>query len=324
MEVGELDAYFFQVSNPVVAQRIADSDVVDSYRSFGSYSELSFNPAGPVFAGTGKLNPFAVPEAREAIHWLIDREYVAQEIYGGMAVPRWTAFNNASGDYAMMADVIRGLEFKYSYDKDLANEAMTAVMEELGATLVGGKWQYEGAPVEIILLIRTEDERLGLGDYVGNQLEEIGFTVVRDYKTAAEASPIWYGGDPNDGLYHIYTGGWITTAVPRDLGGNFAFFFTDMGLPSPMWQNYVNDPAFYEICQRLDNNDFTTVEERRELLASALELHMQDAHRVFVSTGRPSAPSGPKSRWPPTCTPASAVPTCGRIPCAARAKWAVR
>ena len=282
MEVGEIDAYFFQVSNAVVAQRIADSAVLDSYTSFGSYSELSFNPAGPVFEGTGKLNPFAVPEAREAMHWLMDREYIAQEIYQGMARPRWTAFNNASGDYALMAPAIRPLEAQYAYDKEMATEALTAVMEDLGATMVGGQWQYDGAPVEIIILIRTEDERTGIGDYVGNQLEDLGFMAVREYRTAAEAGPIWYGGDPNDGGYHIYTGGWITTAVPRDLGGNFAFFYTDMGLPSPMWQNYVNDPEFYEIAERLDNNDFSTVEERYELLARALELSMQDNIRMFL------------------------------------------
>jgi peptide/nickel transport system substrate-binding protein len=243
---------------------------------------LSFNPTGPIFAGTGKLNPFAVPEAREAMHWLMDREYIAQEIYGGMAAARWTPFNNASGDYAALADVVRPLEAKYAYNKDKATEAITSVMEDLGATLVAGKWQYDGAPVEIILLIRTEDERRGIGDYVGNQLEDIGFTVVRDYKTAAEASPIWMSGDPNDGQYHVYTGGWVTTAVPRDLGSNFAYFYTDMGRPDPMWQNYVNDPEFYDLAERLDNNDFATVEERRELMARALELAMADNVRMFL------------------------------------------
>ena len=266
MEVGDVDTYFFSVSNPVIAQKLADSPELDFYRSFGSYSELSFNPAGPVFTGTAKLNPFAVQEAREAMHWLMDREYIAQEIYGGMAVPRWTAFNNASGDYALMAPAIRPLEAEYGYDKERAAEVLTAVMEDLGATMEGGKWQFEGAPVEIIILIRSDDpERTGIGDYVGNQLEDLGFTAVRDYKTAAEASPVWYSGDPNDGAYHIYTGGWISTAVPRDLGGNFAFFYTDMGLPAPMWMNYQNDPEFYDICQRLDNNDFATVEERYDL-----------------------------------------------------------
>jgi peptide/nickel transport system substrate-binding protein len=64
-------------------------------------------------------------------------------------------------------------------------------MEALGASLEGGVWQYDGEPVEIIVLIRTEDERRDIGDYVANQLEEVGFTTFRDYRPAADASPIW-------------------------------------------------------------------------------------------------------------------------------------
>jgi peptide/nickel transport system substrate-binding protein len=113
-------------------------------------------------------------------------------------------------------------------------------------------------------------------------LEDIGFTTVRNYRTAAEASPIWLAGEPATGQFHIYTGGWITTAVPRDLGGNFAFFYTDMGLARPLWQAYENDPEFYELAERLDNNDFRTLQERREMLSRAMELALQDSNRIWL------------------------------------------
>jgi peptide/nickel transport system substrate-binding protein len=137
--------------------------------------------------------------------------------------------------------------------------------------------------VEISLLIRTEDERLAIGDYLGNQLEDIGFTVIRDYKTAAEASPIWISGNPADGLFHIYTGGWITTAVPRNLAGNFAFFYTDTGLGVPLWQAYVNDPEFYDLAVALDNSEFSSAEERRDMMARAMELALVDSTRVWIN-----------------------------------------
>ncbi len=283
LEVGEIDLYAFQVGNPEVAKKIEASPNIDGYKSFGSYNELSFNPVGPVFESTGKLNPFAVPAVREAMNWLIDRNYIAQEIQGGLGSPRWLPFNNASNDYAAMADVARALEFKYAYNKEKAQEIISAEMEKLGATLVGGKWQFDGAPVEISILIRVEDERRAIGDYVGNQLEDIGFTVIRDYKTAAEASPIWLRGNPADGLFHIYTGGWITTVVPRNLADNFAFFYTDMGMAVPLWQAYVNDPEFYDLADRLQNSDYRTAEERRELLARALELSFVDSHRIWLT-----------------------------------------
>ncbi|HRU94820.1 MAG TPA: ABC transporter substrate-binding protein [Anaerolineae bacterium] len=190
LEVGELDVYAYSVSSPEIAAKVEASPNLDAYSSSGSYNELTFNPSGPELAN-GALNPFAVPAIREAMNWLIDRNYIAQEIMGGMAMPRWTAFNIASSDYARLADVNRKLELKYAYNKEKAQEVISAEMEKLGATLVDGKWQYNGAPVTLIGLIRVEDERRDVGDYVANQLEDIGFTVTRDYKTGSEASPIW-------------------------------------------------------------------------------------------------------------------------------------
>ena len=282
LEVEEIDIFVYTVSNPEAAGKVEAAPNIDYYRSSGSYNELSFNTTGPVWED-GRLNPFGVPAIREAMNHLIDREYIAQEIMGGLATPRWTAFNSASNDAAEFAPEIRALELKYAYNKELAGELIAAEMEALGATLEGGVWTYEGEPVEVSVLIRIEDERLAIGDYVGNQLEDIGFQVFRDYKSAADASPIWYGGDPNEGGFHIYTGGWITTVIPRDLADNFAFFYTDMGLPTPLWQNYVNDPEFYELADRLNYADYASREERAELIARTLELSLEDSARLWLA-----------------------------------------
>ncbi len=287
LQVGDIDLYANSIANAQTAATVYDAPELSYMRASGNYDELSFNPAGPTFEGTGKLNPFFVPAVREAMNWLVDRDYIAKELYGGMASPRWFPFNNASNDYALHADVAKALERKYAHNKDLANEVITAEMEKLGATLVGGKWQFEGAPVEIILLIRTEDTRRLIGDYVGTLLEDIGFTVVRDYKTSAEAGPIWLSGEPKEGRYHIYTGGWVTTAVPRDLGTNFAYFYTDMGRSENMWQQYVNDPEFYDIANRLNTNDFKTLAERSELISRGLELAMKESYRVWIADRSP-------------------------------------
>jgi peptide/nickel transport system substrate-binding protein len=44
----------------------------------------------------------------------------------------------------------------------------------------------------------------------------------------------------------------------------------------------VNDPEFYDVAIALDNNDFTTMEERRELMARAMELALEDSYRVWL------------------------------------------
>lgn len=289
LDVGDIDVYAFGIAVPETFARVEGSSNLRYERAFGNYDEFTFNPAGPTFED-GRLNPFSVAGIREAINWLIDREFIAQELYGGMAVPRYTALNTVSNDYALLADVVRGVELQYGHDPERAAQVITAEMEALGATMVSGQWQYEGNPVEIVLLIRSEDTRLQTGDYLGNLLEDLGFAVVRDYRTAAEAGPIWLTGEPSDGLWHVYTGGWASTAVSRDLGGNFAFFYTDTGRAEPLWQTYVNDPEFYELAIRLDNNDFRTVEERRELMGRALELSMEDSYRVWVVDRAPIFP----------------------------------
>jgi peptide/nickel transport system substrate-binding protein len=121
-------------------------------------------------------------------------------------------------------------------------------------------------------------------------LEAIGFTAIRDYKTAAEASPLWISGNPADGLWHVYTGGWITTAVPRDLGDNFSFFYTDRGLASPLWQAYTPEEEFDTLSERLENRDYTTLEERREMMSRALELSFADSVRIWLADRSAIAP----------------------------------
>lgn len=282
LEAKDIDVYAYTVTLPDLFQKVQDNPQLAHQNSFGSYNELTFNPVGPVFPATGKLNPFSVPRIREAVNYLIDRNYIADEIFGGMAVPKFFCITASFPDYARYADTCRVLEIKYAYDMVKAEAIIDEEMVKLGAEKIAGKWHYDGEPVELILLIRVEDERRQIGDYLGNQLEEIGFSVFYDYRTAAEATPIWYAGDPADGLYHVVTGGWITTVVARDQANNFAYFYTDLGLPTPLWMAYENDPEFYEIADRLEYQKFTSMEERGELFTKALELSLEDSARVWL------------------------------------------
>ncbi|MEZ4869578.1 MAG: ABC transporter substrate-binding protein [Caldilineaceae bacterium] len=280
--VGELDVYAFAVTDPDIYQSVSESSDLAYARSFGSTSELTFNTVGPIFEGTGKLNPFAVPHIREAMNWLVDRDYIAQEIQGGLAIPKYLPITASFPDYARLVDVARQLELRYAHNADHAREVISTEMEALGAEMVDGKWNYNGEPVEIIFLIRTEDERKAIGDYVSNLLEDIGFVVKRDYRAAAEASPIWIRGNPGDGQFHIYTGGWVTGAISRDQAGNFDFYYTPRGLAFPLWQAYTPTEEFDTVSDRLARRDFQSMDERRELFAQALELSLQDSSRIWL------------------------------------------
>ena len=106
----EIQACFREIRDPEMFKRVKASPELWYATSFGLYFELTFNPVGPEFPATGKLNPFAVPRIREAINYLVNRKYICDEIMAGMAVPRYTCLTPAFPDYARYADVIRDIE----------------------------------------------------------------------------------------------------------------------------------------------------------------------------------------------------------------------
>ncbi len=279
---GDMHAYFIDVRvDPKLAERIkTDPNIAYKY-AYGLYFELTFNPVGPEFKD-GSFNPFSNPRIREAMNWLIDRNYIVNEIMLGFARPKWFPLVSAFPDYARLADVLKPLEAKYSYDFDKAKTVIFEELVKMGCEYKEGKWYYKGKPVVIKFLIRIEDQRRQIGDYVADQLEKLGFTVERMYKSAREAAPIWIRGNPADGRWHIYTGGWITTAISRDDADVWGFFYTPLGGLGPLWDAYKPDPIFYEIARKLWDRDFKTIEERQELMARAAELALKDSARVWL------------------------------------------
>jgi len=281
LQADELDLYAYSSTDSSLFQKVLEDPTLEHTVAHGSYNELTFNPSGPTF-DDGRLNPFSVPAIREAMNRLIDRDYIAQVIYGGLARPRWVPVHTTSSDYTRYQATIAALNAEYAYDLATAQADIAAEMMTLGATLVNGKWNYNGAPVTVIALIRLEDERLQIGDYVADQLEAVGFTVERQYKTSAEASPCWLHTDPAEGCFHFYTGGWVSTQISRDEGSNFGYFYTPLGLPFPLWQAYTPSPAFMTAAEDLWNKDFATLTERDDLFELALDLAIEDSARIFL------------------------------------------
>lgn len=293
-----LDVYAFGLDDPALYGEVLSAPDLTSAESLGLFNEFTFNPVGPTFPETGTLNPFSVPRFREAMHWLVDREYIAEEIFGGLAVPRYTCLTDGFADASeRYADLMTTVKTEYAHNPAKTEAVITAEMEKLGAVLDGGKWLYDGEPVDLIFLIRTEDERKETGDYFADLLEGIGFTVIRQYGTSGELRPIWRDGDPTLGNWHIYTGGWINTVIYREEGANFGAFYTDLWSEmGPLWQAYENDPAFYEAAEKLWNYDYTSMEERRELFEICLHMSMEDNVRMLLVTSKQFTPMRAKVR----------------------------
>ncbi|MCJ7576543.1 MAG: ABC transporter substrate-binding protein [Dehalococcoidia bacterium] len=145
----------------------------------------------------------------------------------------------------------------------------------------GGGGGAAGDLVTVKFLIRNNDLRLEIGNYVMNQLDDLGFTVTPQYGVGSQLAPIWQG-DPNLGLWNAYTGAWINTAVPLDEGSNFGFFFTPLAGMGPLWDAYTPTQPFLDVATLLWNNDFTNMSQRQVLFQTALPLSMEDSVRIFV------------------------------------------
>lgn len=282
LQAGAIDFYASNLSSDRL-QEIKDAGLGYT-QSYGGNYGISLNPA--VFEDTNVLNPFSNRKIREAMNWLIDRNYINQEIYGGGSLPKLLGITTQLVEYTNLIETARALETKYAYNLDKAQEVITAEMEGMGATLGDdGKWQYNGSPVTLIFLIRSDGDgtRQPMGDYVSNQLETVGFTVDRQYKTSSEAFPIWIGTDAKAGQWHLYTAGYLPSGLTRDERGQIQQYYlnTSVQAGEPFISN-VSDPELQKLGDDLAQGNFTSKEERDAMMARALELTLEDSLFVWV------------------------------------------
>jgi len=113
LEAGAIDIYADSLSSKDLTA-IKDSGVSYSTAS-GLYYDMLFNPAGPEF-NDGRFNPFSNRKIREAMNWLVDRDYLNQEVFAGGGLAKFFAITTQFPDYADLADVARKLESYYAYD----------------------------------------------------------------------------------------------------------------------------------------------------------------------------------------------------------------
>jgi len=278
-----LDLYAYALTDTAIYDYVLASPDLRMVTSLGFCREFTFNPVGPVFRDTGKLNPFSVREFREAMNWLIDRDYIVAAIMGGLGQPRYTCLCSAGVDATVRyPDLIAQMNAEYAPNATKAKTVVESVMVSLNATMVGGKWMYRDQPVEIIGLMRIEDERQKVGDYFAGLLEGLGFTVIRTYGTSDVLLPLWQG-DPNRGVFHFYTAGWVWTEIPLDEGDSFGAFYTPLwSVMGPLWQAYNPDPVFLDSAEHLWNYDYADMAERKALFETSMWEAMKDSVRVFL------------------------------------------
>ncbi|MDW0220178.1 MAG: ABC transporter substrate-binding protein, partial [Nitrososphaeraceae archaeon] len=198
---GNLDTYYFRIPLETVASISNDPNVKIYEKNAGSLAFL-LNPAPS--KNPNILNPFQFKEIRFAVNYLINREFIVDEILNGYGSVQIDPFGISSPEYETLIPVLESYNFKYN--PTLAKDIIEKTLISNGATKLDGKWTYKGSPISIKIMIRSDDlPRKSMGETLANQLENIGFTVQREYGDLNKANLIVYGTDPQELTWQVYT-----------------------------------------------------------------------------------------------------------------------
>lgn len=281
---GSLDMYFFPI--PYESANDARNDPrLEVYDTTAGSLGFLVNPAPA--ADPDILNPFQFKEVRYALNYLIDRDFVVNEILKGYGSPLIDPFGIYSPEYLNIIDTVESFGFRYN--PSLASSMISEAMIASGATNVDGKWVFNGNPVTIKLFMRQDDpKKESMGELVASQLENIGFTIQRDYGDLNKANIVVYGSDPKNLQWQLYT---------EEFAGSRAFVKYNPIIPAQMYAPWLSrmpgslNPSYWnyqnssldEISQKIAFFNFTSEEERNQLVGDAVKMGIQESVRIFVA-----------------------------------------
>ena len=278
---GNLDAYYFTIS----PDRLENNQGRDGLQVFdstgGSYSIL-VNPSE-----SEKFNPFSEKEVRFALNYLVDRKLIVNELMGGYGSPIVSYYSPSDPEFLTVVEELEAFDFKYN--PSFANEIISRVLNEKGAVKNDGKWEMDGIPIEITIFIRSDDPvRKSIGEILSVELENVGFTVKKDFGDLNKAFVVVYGSNPSDQKWSLYTEGWGRSAFVKydsvGLGQMYSPWFSNMpGFNDPSYWNYENE-KLDTLTQKIYTGDFETSIQRTELIQDAVVEGVNESVRIFLAS----------------------------------------
>ena len=289
LESGDIEIWLMgSITDPDLYERIVTHPDIRYELSYGAFTELTFNVAGPHFYD-GTLNPFYDAEIREAFNWLVDRDYLIGELLQGMGMPIYALAGREFPEYSRHQDVLEAIEEHYAHDPDKAETARGIIhdrMEALGANLEADTWRYNGDEVEIKFVIVTDwfpPLYPAGGEYIADLMEWVGFRVNSIRLPESAAVRYLVLDDPFDGTYNAFTGGWAFAAIPREEGHRFYASDTKFARPWPRWQTLDPPEEYLEAARALYRRDYATLAERDELFEQALWMRMEFSPQILLA-----------------------------------------
>ncbi|MBC7094176.1 ABC transporter substrate-binding protein [Thermococcus sp.] len=201
---------------------------IDLYKSTSAFGDLVFNPVhdpdNPYVITVGDkkyFNPFAVRKVRFGLQYLISRAHAVQNIFQGSAGAMYTPWVSSETGYNYVQSVVEAYDLSEQPDEAFALQLIEEGMQEAAQELaemgyklekVDGKWYFEGEPVKIIGLGRSEDERKDIALYVVNEiLPKVGIESEANIVDRRTASGMVYTSDPSSYQWNFYTEGWVSS-----------------------------------------------------------------------------------------------------------------
>lgn len=281
---GNLDTYFSRIPLEALSNVKTDPSLKVYDRNAGTLG-LLFNPAPS--KDDNSINPFQFREVRFAMNYLVDRDFVVDEILGGHGTSITAPFSVYSPEYFNVLNTIETFGFRYNpqFAQKIISDILTA---KAGAVKQAGKWFFKGHPINIKILIRTDDtQRLSIGELVASELQGIGFVVQKDYGDLNKANSIVYGSNPQDFQWQVYTEAFVASAfVKYDsavASQMYAPFFGNMpGRQNPAFWNYQNQ-TLDKLTKRIQFFNFTSEGERNQLLQDAVKAGTEESVRIFIA-----------------------------------------
>jgi peptide/nickel transport system substrate-binding protein len=233
------------------------------------------------------FNPFSIRDIRYALNFLIDRNFIVNDVLNGFGSSIVEPYGQYSPEYQNIVDVIEPLKIKY--DPEFASGLISNSMEKVGAKLdINGKWIFKEKPVIVKIVIRNDDPiKITFGNVVASVLEEQGFSVIKDYGDLIKANQIVYGANPLDLNWNIYTESFISSSFlrydPGTVGQMYAPWIGSMpGFQNPAFWQYTNS-TIDNLTKKLIFDNFTTKEERNDLLKKAESIGIKESIRLFFA-----------------------------------------
>ena len=279
---GNLDTYFYTIPLDVVSD-LKNENNVKLYEKLSTTYSLLFNPASPLENKT--INPFEFQDIRFAMNYLINRNFIANEILQGYAIQLIDPFGINSPDYSYVVDVVES--FGIRYDPSFANAIITKTLLKHSAELIDGKWYYNDKPITLKILIRSDDaNRKIIGELVSTELEKIGFNIIKEYGDLTKALKVTSGSDPQSLSWHIYTEAFASSSFSKyddaQVAQMYSPWYANMpGGQNPGFWQYANE-TLDRITQNLVFSNFTTKNDRNIILMDSVEMGIQESVRIFL------------------------------------------